>query len=515
MDITARKEAEERAAESEGRFLMMANSTPVIMWASGLDKQCTFCNQAWLNFTGRLLEGQSGFGWAESLHPEDRAGFTKIYSEAFDARQPFYEEYRVRRHDGQYRWISAHGTPRYDEQQNFLGYMGSCVDVTDRKEAEDRARESEEKARESEGKFLVMANSAPVLIWASGTDKLCTFFNKAWLDFTGRKLEQELGDGWAEGLHPEDAAGCVKTYVESFDARLPFTMEYRLRRHDGHYRWVSDHGVPRYDAEQNFVGYIGSCIDVTEQRCAEEEAARSREELAHVSRVSTLGELAGSLAHELYQPLSAIIANVEVVQLLMGGEVKSDKEVGEVLTDIGKQGQRAGEIIEGIRGMLKKEPEQMAGQDLNVAVKNVLDMVRHDLTKRGVRPVLQLDPELPPVNGYGVQLRQVILNLVMNACEAMADTRAGGRELTIESKCVAAAEEVEVSVADTGSGFPEEILRHVFEPFRTTKPKGLGLGLAICRSIIDKHGGRLVAMNNRDRGATVRFTLPVQNGTGI
>src|SRR5262249_43512543 len=249
-------------------------------------------------FTGQKLEDMSGFGWAESLHPEDRAAFMKIYSEAFDARQPFTQEYRVRRHDGQYRWISAHGVPRYNEQQNFLGYMGSCMDVTERKEAE-------EQARESEGKFLVMANSAPIIMLASGLDKSCSFCNQAWLDFTGRSLDEQLGYGWAESIHPEDRAGCIKTASEAFDARQPFTQEYRVRRHDGQYRWVSDHGVPRYDAQQNFLGFMGSCMDATERKQAEAEAQRSQGELAHVSRVSILGELAGSLAHELNQPLTA------------------------------------------------------------------------------------------------------------------------------------------------------------------------------------------------------------------
>ena len=137
--------------------------------------------------------------------------------------------------------------------------------------------------QESEARFRAVANTAPVLIWVAGTDKLCIFFNKSWLDFTGRTLEQELGNGWTEGVHPDDFAGCLKTYVEAFDARQPFTMEYRLRRHDGEYRWISDHGVPRYDAEQNFLGYIGSCVDLTERARAEAALRESEERLAVAS----------------------------------------------------------------------------------------------------------------------------------------------------------------------------------------------------------------------------------------
>jgi PAS domain S-box-containing protein len=440
-----------------------------------------------------------GFGWAESLHPEDRAGCTKTYSEAFDARQPFNQEYRVLRHDGKYRWISGHAVPRYDAQQSFLGYFGTCVDVTERKEAE-------EQARESEGKFLVMANSAPVIMWASGLDKSCTFCNKAWLDFTGRPLDEQVGYGWAECIHPEDRARCIKTVSEAFDGRRPFTQEYRVRRHDGQYRWVSDHGVPRYDTQQNFLGFMGSCVDVTEKKEAEEKAQRFQEELAHVSRVSILGELAGSLAHELSQPLTAVVSSAEAAQRMMTGEYRNDEELRDTLKDVVVEGRRAGEIIAGMRAMLNKAPGQMEAQDVNVAVREVLEMVHSDLVNRRVAPVLRLGSQLPPVMAQGVQLRQVLLNLVMNACDAMSDVTAGQRLLTIETKR-SNGEEVEVSVADNGPGFSQEILEHLFEPFHTTKPNGLGLGLAICRSIIEAHGGQLVAGNTNGRGATLTLSL--------
>jgi PAS domain S-box-containing protein len=380
---------------------------------------------------------------------------------------------------------------------------GISMDITARKEAEERARESE-------GKFLVMANSAPISMWASGSDKACTFCNQAWLDFTGRPLEEQLGNGWAESLHPEDCAGFVKVYEDAFDAREPFTMEYRVRRHDGQYRWISDHGVPRYDAERNFLGYIGTCVDVTEKKEAEAKAERSQEELAHVSRVSILAELAGSLAHELSQPLTAVVSSAEAAQRMMNGDRRNDEEVRDTLKDVVGEGRRAGEIIAGMRAMLQKEGGEIVAQDVNVAVKEVLEMVRSDLVHRRVTPVLRLGSQLPRVMAQGVQLRQVLLNLVMNACDAMSDVTAGQRLLTIETSR-SNGNEVEVLVADNGPGFSDEILQHLFEPFHTTKPKGLGLGLAICRSIIEAHGGELVAGNTNGRGATLKISLPTRN----
>ena len=252
------------------------------------------------------------------------------------------------------------------------------------------------------------------------------------------------------------------------------------------------------------------------ERVVEERTAKARRlehDLEHVSRVSTLGVLAGSLAHELSQPLTSILSNAAAAHLFMNGEQNNGDKVRDALKDIREQGRRAREIIIGMRGMLKKDPGQIASQDLNLAVREVLELLRSNLASGHVTPVLRLDPLLPPVKGHGVQLRQVVLNLAMNACDAMSDVPADRRMLTIESRCVAA-DEVEVSVTDCGFGFPLEMLGHAFEPFHTTKAKGLGLGLAICNSIIAAHGGRLAASNNHDKGATVKFTLPAQSENG-
>jgi PAS domain S-box-containing protein len=376
---------------------------------------------------------------------------------------------------------------------------GVSLDITARKLAENQAQESERR-------FLLLANSAPVLIWTSGPDKLCTFFNQSWLEFTGRTMEQELGNGWAEGVHPNDLAPCLKTYEEAFDARRPFTMEYRLRRHDGEYRWVSDHGVPRYDAQKVFAGYIGSCVDFTERKAAEAEAERSRNELAHVSRVSTLGEISGSLAHELNQPLTAILSNAQAALRFLNGASASKEELQETLADIVGEGRRAGEVIVRMRAMLKKDLVEMSPQDLSQVIRDVLSIMRGDLVIRQVTVETRLAANLPLVNGDRVQLQQVLMNLILNGCDAMNETLPARRQITIDA--VRQGEtEIQVSVTDCGPGFGPEALPHVFEPFRTTKTNGLGLGLSICRSIIVLHGGRISVSNHPGGGATVQFTL--------
>jgi PAS domain S-box-containing protein len=507
LNLARRRKAECLMRDSEERMELAASAAQLGIWEWDFASDKVWLDGRSRERMGPIGERDSGYSrFLRTVHPDDRDSVAKAVASAISGDGNYEHVHRRVVSDGQIRWIAARARVEFDAERKPVRMRGVGMDITARKLAE-------EQARESERQFLLIANSTPVFIWTSGRDKLCTFVNRAWLEFRGRTLEQELGNVWAEGVHPEDIANCLNTYVEAFEARQPFTMEYRWRRHDGSYRWVTVHGAPRHDVQKNFLGYVGSCVDVTERKEAEMQAQRSREELAHVGRVSTLGELAGSLAHELNQPLSAILTNVEVAKLLVEGK-SNDEEVRDALTDIGKQGQRAGEIIAGIRGMLKKEPGQLVDLDLNVAVRAVLEMVRHDLASRGVRAVLQLDPKLPAVKGHGVQLRQVVLNLVMNACDAMSDTPASARELTIVSRRVAT-DEVEVSVTDSGSGFPEQVLLHAFEPFHSTKAKGLGLGLAICRSIIIGHGGRLTAANNSGKGATVRFILPARGQIGI
>jgi PAS domain S-box-containing protein len=206
------------------------------------------------------------------MHPDDLTDIERVIAESMDgtAGIAYQLEYRFKHKDGQYRWFRDRFTVMRDAQGKPLARIGSVSDITERKRIEAVVRESERR-------FAAMADGAPVLIWTSGTNKLCNYFNKVWIDFTGRTMEQEMGNGWTQGIYPDDLARCLETYVDSFDARQSFCMEYRLRRHDGQYRWILDNGVPRYHAEGDFAGYIGSCIDITQRKQLEDDLRESEE----------------------------------------------------------------------------------------------------------------------------------------------------------------------------------------------------------------------------------------------
>jgi C4-dicarboxylate-specific signal transduction histidine kinase len=254
----------------------------------------------------------------------------------------------------------------------------------------------------------------------------------------------------------------------------------------------------------------GVSIDITARRLAEQEVQERRAELTHLSRVAMLGELSGSLAHELNQPLTAILSNAQAAQRFLARPQINRAELEEILSDIVDADQHAGEVIRSLRLLLKKGEVQRQQLDANEVVQEVLNLVRSDLLNHQVAAETELAPDLPSVRGDRVQLQQVLLNLVMNACDAMAGSDGAGRRLCVRTNWIED-EGVRVSVRDHGRGIPTELLERVFEPFFTTKPQGLGLGLAVCRSILLAHDGELSAENHPSGGAVFHFTLP----TGI
>jgi PAS domain S-box-containing protein len=367
--------------------------------------------------------------------------------------------------------------------------------------------------RESEARFRSMADTAPVLIWMSGPDKLSTFLSKPWLDFTGRTLERELGDGWADGVHPDDRERCLATYFNAFDARREFTMEYRLRRHDGEYRWVSDKGVPRLAPDGTFLGYIGCVDDISERKLAEAEAVQFRERLAHLVRVHTVGEMSAALAHEITQPLGAIENYALAARRRMREAPPDFARVDDLLDKLIGQATRAGDVVTRMRGLVQRHELEPKEIDAVRAVGQCIDMVKMDCDLRDIRIELKAVDALPRVVADEIHLQQVMLNLLRNAMEAVECPGPNVSKVITVEVGLDAPDKMWVQVADRGAGIAEGDLERVFESFYSTKPNGLGVGLAICRKLIEAHGGTLRASHNPGGGAVFRFTLPTASPT--
>lgn len=389
-------------------------------------------------------------------------------------------------------------TPSGEQLINYAIYR----DITERKRSEDQLRETE-------ARFRAMADTAPVMIWTTGTDGLCNYFSKPWLDFTGRSMEQEVGLGWIQGVHPDDVQGCFDGFLPAFHARKPFRMEYRLKRADGEYRWVIESGIPRYTGAGEFAGYIGSNIDITDLKRAEEERERLRklqEELAHINRVTTMGELTASLAHEIKQPISAAHVDADTCLEWLKSDPPDLEEARQAALRIIQDVTRASEIIARIRSLFKKGDLQRELIDLNEIICEMIVLLRSEAARCSISVHTNLAGDLPTISADRVQLQQVLMNLMLNAIDAIKERGVAG-ELTITSRR-SLDRHVMISVSDTGVGIPPQRAKRIFDAFFTTKAQGSGMGLSISRSIVESHGGRLWATANSERGATFQFTLP-------
>jgi two-component system cell cycle sensor histidine kinase/response regulator CckA len=387
--------------------------------------------------------------------------------------------------------------------QGMPGVHVVARDISERKRAE-RA------LTESEGRFRRVADTAPVMIWMADATKQCTWFNRAWLAFTGRTMEQEVGDGRTAGVHPDDLARWAATYQNSFDARVPFSMEYRLRRTDGQYRWIRDDGIARYASDGSFEGYIGAALDITDMREASQR-------LGQAQRLESLGRLAGGVAHETNNQMTVVLGAAEF--LLRRTDLPEGAQ--EDLAQIRQAADRAANVSAQLLAYSRRQLLRPQVLDLNTVVAGIQPALRRLLGPERTL-LVQLATSLGRVEADPGQLEQVLINLVLNARDAIAE---GGR-VRIETSAVVLtatdfAQHPEVSmragrytqlvVSDTGPGMDRETLNRVFEPFFTTKPigQGTGLGLATVYGIIKQSNGYIWAYSELGHGTAFKIYLPV------
>jgi PAS domain S-box-containing protein len=410
-----------------------------------------------------------------------------------------------------------------------LARLGQAVVRALQEMAERRARQQAEAAlRASEARFRTMAAAAPVLLWMAGEDMGCTYFNQQWLEFTGRTMEQELGYGWVDNVHPDDAGACLDLYTTAFVARQPFEMEYRLRRADGVYRWILDRGVPLVTSEGYFTGYIGSAIDITmrkeaehilqqtqaelEQRVAERTAAlesamaerqRLEQEAQRTRHFAMLGRLAAGISHEIRNPLGAIFLHFDLLQeVLRESSSESPGEIAETLAEIQTNLGRLDDLVQDYLSLVRVTQIECTPGEVGAAVQVWAREWRQHAAACAVTLRLEGLERLGTMAFHESMLRRALLNLVQNALDAMP----GGGTLTVAGRSIAA--HVQLQVRDTGSGIPAEQLAQIFEPLYTTKPGGTGLGLYIVQQIVAAHGGQMTVESVEGQGTTFTLTLP-------
>jgi PAS domain S-box-containing protein len=487
------------------RRLVDSNIIGIMIWeVSGLIFEA---NDAFLQMVGYDREDlAAGRLDRTSLTPpewRDRDARTVVELKLSGTVAPFEKEYF--RKDGS-RVPVLIGGAMFEEGTNQG--VGFVLDLTERKRAEEALRRSEER-------FRTLVQFSFDVYWE--TDAQHRFIHQEFAESLADapSAGSEIGKTRWEVPYLEPDAEAWRKHRETLDAHLPF-RDFELARpgSDGSKRYVSVSGLPVFDETGRFVGYRGVGRHITERKRAEEALRSAQAELAHANRVATMGQLTASIVHEVSQPIAATVLNAQAALRWLGAQPPNLNEVRQILDQITDDSKRAGDIIDRIRALIKKAPPRKEGLEINEAILEVIALTRGEVLQNSVSVRTQLAEGLPLIQADRVQLQQVILNLIVNAVEAMSDASEGARELLI-STSGDASNGVLVSLRDSGPGLDPANLERLFDAFYTTKSSGLGMGLSICHSIIEAHGGRIWAGANEPRGAAFHFTLPLEQDEAV
>jgi len=484
--------------QSEDRLRLVIDTIPAHVWSARPDGSVDFINQRLLEFLGRSMEDILGWDWGSLVHPDDLTRFVGEWQAAVATGEPMESEARFRRMDGDYRWLLIRNVPLRDKMGNIVSWYGTAIDIEERHRAEDALRQSEaylaEAQRLSKTGSFGWSVSTGEIRWSEETFRIFQYDR-----MTNPTVELIL-----KRVHPEDAVYVKQTIKSASMNGKDFEHEYRLVMPDNSVKYV--HVVAHTLSDKSGRIVLGAVMDVTERKRAEEALREAQANLARVSRVTTMGELTASLAHEIRQPIAAAVTNAKTCLRWLGRDQPDVVEAREATARIIKDVTRASDIVSSISLLFKKGALQRELVDVNELIREMIVLLRSEANRYPVSISTELAEDLPKVMADRVQLQQVLMNLMLNGIEAMKDTGTGG-ELTIKSQ-QDDNRQLLISVSDTGVGLPPEQADQIFRAFFTTKENGTGMGLPISRSIIESHGGRLWATGALGSGATFQFTLP-------
>ena len=505
IDITDRKLIEVALQESEHRFRTMADSAPVLIWIAGLDKLCFFFNKVWLDFTGRTLEQEMGNGWAEGVHPDDFQHCLDSYMSSFDVRQSFSMEYRLRRYDGEFRWILDNGVPRFDEQGVFLGYIGSCIDITELKQLNQELTESQQRLK-------LALDGGDMGMWDWHIPSGRVLFNERFCKMLGCSLEEiePHVSSWEQRVHPDDWPVINASIMPHLSGETSaYQSEHRMLHRDGHWIWVQDRGkVVERDDQGEAQRMVGTHIDISQRKEVESALQRAKELAEEATRAK--GSFLANMSHEIRTPLNAIIGMAYLAQ-----QTQLTPRQRNYLEKIHLSGQHLLGIINDILDFSKIEAGKLSVDYTGFVLDNVFSMVRNilndKLKTKGLKLIVTISSDVPhELVGDPLRISQVLVNFVGNAVKF---SESGDVLLTvnlIEDNDQGVL--LRFSVTDYGIGLTEEQQSQLFQPFvqadisTTRLYGGTGLGLAVSKNLAEMMGGSVGVESEFGQGSTFWFT---------
>jgi PAS domain S-box-containing protein len=501
IDVTDRLRAEEKIRRNEKELRTLIEAIPAYVGTNLPDGSVDFMSQSWLDYTGFSREQGMGWGWASAIHPEDFDRVVGNWRSAVDAGAPVEHELRCRRSDGSYHWFLFRSFPLRDDGGNILKWYGTLTNI-------DALKETEGALQMREHELLGIIETIPSMLWSASPAGEVTYINQKVLEYCGVTLEEYTHRKWVGFLHPDDREESAKAFLRAIETGESYNVTYRVRRADGEYRWQQTRAEPLRDPHGKIIQWYGLSIDIDERKRAEDHLRDTGIKLAKASRLATVAELAGSIAHELNQPLMSILANAQAAKRWLNAAPPNVTEVNSSIERIIRDARAADETMQHIRALFKQASFDKKDVNIPYVIREVVRIVHEDPKKRDVPIECHFEESLPAVPVDQIQIQQVFINLIVNAIEALE-----GQQVAplVVLRAATDSKGMLIQVIDNGPGVDDS--ERVFDAFMTTKEKGMGIGLAVSRSIVEAHGGRLWAENNKAGGATFSVALPLSHAS--
>ena len=500
----------------EAQLQATLNVIPAYTWYALPSGGLTFVNERTGDYLGLPKDHPLRFGidtgaeWDAHiplLHPDDREEARRVWSVCIGTGSAGENSQRVRNAEGEYRWFLSRVEPLQASDGTLLYWIGVNLDIDERKQAEEQLLKN---AHIRERELVALIETIPSMLWSASPTGKTTHLSQRFLEYCGAPLEELVNRGWEKFIHPDDREETTKVFARAISSGESYSAIHRVRRADGEYRWHHSMGEPLRDPHGKIIQWYGLAIDIDERKRAEDHLRDTRIELAKASRLATVAELAGSIAHELNQSLMSILANSQAAKRWLNAAPPNVTEVNSAIERVIRDARAADETMQHIRALFKHESFDKKDVNIPDILREVVRVVQEDPKKRNVPIECRFEESLPVVSIDQIQIQQVFINLIVNAIEALEGQQVPS---LVTLRAVTDSNEMLIQVIDNGPGVDDP--ERIFDAFMTTKAKGMGIGLAVSRSIVEAHGGQLWAENNKAGGATFSVALPLTHTSSI